>query len=164
MSIRRPQKPISLKHSILIVCEGSKMEINYFANLVQAQNVRDRFTVSIETSDGGGASATIKKASALARIQGKRLEAYDEVWCVYDVETSDNLVQLENALKEAEAKKIQVAISNPCFEIWLIAHFEITSRAYINCDVAENTLNNHWNSVSNLSIKRITMHLFQIEG
>ena len=69
MSLRRSQKPILLKHSILIVCEGSKTEITHFANLVKAQNVRDRFTVRIETSDGGGASATIKRANALAKCR-----------------------------------------------------------------------------------------------
>ncbi len=77
-------------------------------------------------------------------MQENRSEPYNEVWCVFDVETTDNMVQVENALKDAEALKFKVAISNPCFEVWLIAHFLHTTQSFLNCTAAERTLNSHW--------------------
>ena len=45
---------------------------------------------------------------------------YDEVWCVFDVDDHPNLL---NALESARQLGIKVALSNPCFELWLLLHF-----------------------------------------
>lgn len=41
-------------------------------------------------------------------------------WCVFDVDAHPNL---RSAIEEARTSDIQVAVSNPCFELWLILHF-----------------------------------------
>jgi hypothetical protein len=48
------------------------------------------------------------------------LLAYDEVWCVLDV---DEHPKLHEARQLANARGIELAISNPCFELWLLLHF-----------------------------------------
>jgi hypothetical protein len=63
----------------------------------------------------------------------------DEVWCVFDVEWPKNDPDVQKkALKEAveEARKggVKLAISNPCFELWLILHFQDESRWLYNED------------------------------
>ena len=60
----------------------------------------------------------------------------DSVWVVADgdvnyrnpdpVTAKDG--QLARARKMAEAKGIQIAISNPCFEFWYLLHFQYTTR------------------------------------
>ena len=45
---------------------------------------------------------------------------YDEIWCVMDV---DEHPDLEVALQEAARAGIHVALSNPCFELWLLLHY-----------------------------------------
>ena len=47
----------------------------------------------------------------------------DEFWCVFDVEWPRNHPGLEEAIQQAHANGIELAISNPCFELWLILHF-----------------------------------------
>ena len=47
----------------------------------------------------------------------------DEVWCVFDVESPKKHYSLMEAVRLAEAKGIHLAISNPCFELWLALHF-----------------------------------------
>jgi hypothetical protein len=47
----------------------------------------------------------------------------DEFWCVFDVEWPRNHPGLREALEQAERNSIQLAVSNPCFELWLILHF-----------------------------------------
>ncbi len=46
--------------------------------------------------------------------------AYDAVWCVFDV---DDHPQVADARQMARANGIELAISNPCFALWLLLHF-----------------------------------------
>jgi hypothetical protein len=48
----------------------------------------------------------------------------DEFWCVFDVEWPRNHPGLEEAVWQARANSIKLAVSNPCFELWLILHFQ----------------------------------------
>lgn len=45
---------------------------------------------------------------------------YDEVWCVFDV---DDFPDVEEAVAKAKRLNIETAVSNPCFELWLLLHF-----------------------------------------
>jgi hypothetical protein len=46
----------------------------------------------------------------------------DECWCVFDVEWPRNHPNLVEAVALAERHDVRLAISNPCFEVWLILH------------------------------------------
>ena len=48
----------------------------------------------------------------------------DEFWCVFDVEWPRNHPGLSEAIQQAGANDIKLAVSNPCFELWLILHFQ----------------------------------------
>lgn len=65
-----------------------------------------------------------KEQFADARANAKRQRddflAYDQVWCVFDV---DEHPKLTEAIDMARANGIELAISNPCFELWLLLHF-----------------------------------------
>ncbi|MYE10378.1 MAG: RloB domain-containing protein [Gammaproteobacteria bacterium] len=59
---------------------------------------------------------------------------FDEVWCVFD---RDQHPHIENAIDEARAVGVEVAVSNPCVEVWLILHVEDRT-AYIDRKEAQN--------------------------
>jgi hypothetical protein len=61
-----------------------------------------------------------KEAEKAAKSEKDENLKYDKVWIVTDVDQHPNL---ENTLEMARANKIYVALSNPCFELWLILHF-----------------------------------------
>ena len=46
---------------------------------------------------------------------------YDEVWCVFDI---DEHPLVPEAKQQARDNQIDVAISNPNFELWLLLHFQ----------------------------------------
>ncbi len=46
---------------------------------------------------------------------------YDSVWCVFDV---DEHPYLAEAQQQARDNGISVAVSNPCFELWALLHFQ----------------------------------------
>jgi len=54
-----------------------------------------------------------KKANSFERL--------DEVWAVFDRDEHPDFDQAVNRCRE---NGVQVARSNPCFEVWLILHFE----------------------------------------
>ncbi|MFH9573498.1 RloB family protein [Streptomyces sp. NPDC017454] len=45
---------------------------------------------------------------------------YQQAWCVLDVDDFDHL---DEALRLAADEDVEVALSNPCFELWLLLHF-----------------------------------------
>ena len=46
---------------------------------------------------------------------------YDEVWCVFDI---DSHPLVPDAKQQARDNKIELAISNPCFELWAVLHYQ----------------------------------------
>ena len=44
---------------------------------------------------------------------------FDEIWCVFD---RDDHADISGTLQTARDREIQVAFSNPCFEVWLVLH------------------------------------------
>jgi len=44
---------------------------------------------------------------------------FDEIWCVFD---RDDHEDIAGTLQMARDRGIQVAFSNPCFELWLVLH------------------------------------------
>lgn len=48
----------------------------------------------------------------------------DEFWCVFDVEWPTNHPGLKDAMRLANQNSVKLAVSNPCFELFLILHFQ----------------------------------------
>jgi hypothetical protein len=64
---------------------------------------------------------------------------YDSVWAVFDVDDHPNLQQ---ALALAQSRNINLAISNPCFELWALLHFE-EQRAHVERHLLASQLRVH---------------------
>jgi hypothetical protein len=60
------------------------------------------------------------EAEAAAKRERDENLSFDEVWCVVDV---DDHKHLKEAVVTANDNGIKVAVSNPCFELWLVLHF-----------------------------------------
>ncbi|AQZ69655.1 hypothetical protein BKM31_56620 [[Actinomadura] parvosata subsp. kistnae] len=125
----RPVGRRAPKKRLLIVCEGEVTEVEYFAG------VRDYFrSLPVEILNckviGLGRDPAAIVAYAIrerdkkdkeARAQRDVNIAYDEVWCVVDV---DQHKTLDQALVAARRGQVNLAISLPCFELWILYHFE----------------------------------------
>jgi hypothetical protein len=114
------------------VCGGQRTEKDYFNGL------RDAFraaNIVIKVHGSSGAPlAVVKKAYELFTEDS---DQFDECWAVFDVDDFD----ISNALKEARQREVNVAVSNPCFEYWLLLHF-CEHRSYITTkQVATKILN-----------------------
>ncbi|MCX5772018.1 MAG: RloB family protein [Candidatus Hydrogenedentes bacterium] len=127
------------KRAILIVGEGRETEPNYFRGLYGEEAVRDRFHAVIKRGIGFCASAAVNLA-----IGEKAKSDYDQVYCVVDVEDVARRDDLSKAVTLARKHSITLILSNPCFEVWLLSHFERTSRSFVDAAAAAEAVSRHW--------------------
>ena len=122
VATRTPRK------TLVVFCEGERTEPEYLNALKRQPSVRDVRAVDlrVETRHGGGSVPRALVATAIeARNKATDEEAeIDEFWCVFDVEWPENHPGLREAAQQAQANGIKLAVSNPCFELWLILHFQ----------------------------------------
>jgi len=122
---RRPPRR-EPKRRILVLCEGGVTEAGYFKNL---RSEHRNQLVDVEIDPQGGVPKTLveraaarkKEAEREARSQRDDFLRYDEVWCVFDV---DEHPHLPDAQQQARDNGIELAVSNPCFELWALLHFQ----------------------------------------
>lgn len=110
---------------VLIVCEGKVTEPQYFEGLKRAaRNPR----VTIRISPQHGVPKTLVEvakqwkdvAEKEAKREGDDNLRIDSVWCVFDVDEHPGIPE---AQQTACDDGIELAVSNPCFELWLLLHF-----------------------------------------
>lgn len=121
VATRRPRK------TFLIFCEGERTEPEYLNALKRQPSVRDVAAVDLRVVTGHGRSAPRALAAMAIDARSRAMDEdaeIDEFWCVFDVEWPENHPGLQDAIEEAGQNSIQVAVSNPCFELWLILHFQ----------------------------------------
>lgn len=136
--LRRRSPQIEPRPRLLIICEGRVTEPSYFRGLKAEEQIR---AVEVIVDSEGGTPKTLVER-AVSRMKAARRAAkgardqnliYDEIWCVFDVDEHPKLI---DAMQQAEANKISIAVSNPCFELWLLLHFK-DHRAWINRHAAQ---------------------------
>lgn len=99
---------------MLVYCGGVSTEVDYFESM--KESLGESATVAARVEGAGVAPVQVVRAAVNHR--NRRPGAYDEVWCVFDVDDFDILP----ALAEARRQNVNLAISNPCFEVWLLLH------------------------------------------
>jgi hypothetical protein len=111
------------KFLIIAVCEGKNTEPTYLKSFARHYG---NGLVEVETVAPAGAPVTIVQTAVVrkkARDGRKKADSFDklfEVWAVFDRDEHPNIPQ---ALDLANAHNVQIAISNPCIEIWPLLHF-----------------------------------------
>jgi len=125
-SLRRKVATKRIKKTLLVFCEGERTEPEYLNALKLVPAVREVAAVEIRIaqSDSGAVPLILVRRAADARDRALReSDEIDEFWCVFDVEWPANHPHLSEAVALAGANGINLAISNPCFELWLVLHF-----------------------------------------
>jgi RloB-like protein len=111
---QRRHSPVRARLTILVWCGAIRTEPDYFNGL------RRRFRnsgVTIKVRSVGAAPDVLVRAAASYR-DSKGPGAFDQVWCVVDTDEFD----IDAAVTEARRNGVRLAISNPCFELWLLLH------------------------------------------
>ena len=136
--------------TILVFCEGERTEREYLRALKRelVDSEIASVDIRIDTDAGGSVPLTLVTAAVEARHHSHReTDEIDEVWCLFDVEWPQNHPNLLEAIALAESNDVNVAISNPCFELWLALHF-VDQTAWLNTNDAVRLRRRHDGSSS----------------
>ena len=135
-SLRRRVAFRTPRRTFLVFCEGTKTEPDDIEALRQEPAVRDWASVDLRIEASGAVPLTLVNAAAEARVRSSREQGeIDQVWCLFDVEWPRNHPGLSDAKTKAEGSDVRLAISNPCFELWLALHFK-DHTAWLDNDAA----------------------------
>jgi hypothetical protein len=118
--VKRQKRTIICK--ILIVCEGTKTEPNYF----KAFKKINRGTAVYDISIKGIGENTIKVVDKAIELRDKVIntnQKYDRVWAVFDKDSFSD-AKFNGAIIKAKNNGIYIAWSNEAFELWYLYHFQ----------------------------------------
>ena len=124
-----------MRQRFLIVCEG-ETEAIYFDGLKRQRRLTSVVVKAVQarTSDP---AMVVKQAS-----ERPDDENWDQIWCVFDIEAppkASSVPSIENAREGG----CRVAWSNPCFEVWLLLHYQDTSPPFETSKAAETEVRRH---------------------
>lgn len=130
--LSRRAATIAPKRRVLIVTEGEVTEVQYFENL---KSILGLVNVDLDICGkecDSSPTAVVRYAIARAEAEGLHSNGgYNDVYCVIDRDTH---IDFHKALGEIAAankprssfkgERIFQIVSYPCFEYWLLLHFE----------------------------------------
>lgn len=109
---------------VYVATEGAKTERDYLDQLNEAYGRRpgkQGFYLHYcdpGHSDGLRPDEVVEQVSSVAGPE-------DEKWALFDRDTEDNRDRvIPEAMREAHRRGVQVALSHPSFELWLLLHFK----------------------------------------
>lgn len=157
-NLTRKKKGKNILPFILIVCEGEQTEPNYFS--WYKDKCKQKVIIHAK-GYGENTLSLVKKTQKIKKEQEKiDMIVYDQVWCVFDRDdfTQENY---NNAFKYAEAKNINIAYSNECFELWYLLHFNYYNVS-MKRDVIFEKLEKVMKDIYNLNYQKNSKNMFEI--
>lgn len=117
---------------VLIVCEGSKTEPEYFKDLRNYYRLK---TANIEIcgEECGSAPSSILKYAEQRYVEDNNAgNPFDRVYCVFDKDTHHCYLPTLEAIARKRTKDTKwfAITSVPCFEYWILLHFSPTSKPF----------------------------------
>lgn len=164
---RRGQASQSARQTVLIVCEGTKTELNYFKDLRQHYNLQAVHTVDVTSgSSGRNARNILLDAKKRYKISKDKGDPYDHVYCVFDRddEYGANAGFREVIAEIKKTKNFYAAYSIPSFEFWLLLHFTYTRQCFESSQQVFEKLQKHYKTYQKNQIglfRELEIHLEQ---
>lgn len=126
--------------NLIVIASEDKYAVRQYFDFFRSTKIQ--FKV-LETEEGKSAPEHV-----LARLDEYKREfdigEGDQFWLVSDCDhwiEPGHLKNLIHVIKECRRKGIQVALSNPCFELWLLLHFaEFPPEDTLTCAELENRI------------------------
>lgn len=131
--LRRRAPQIDERARFVILCEGELTEPLYLKAFAALQEVRRIATLDVHGM-GYEPRRLVEEARAMKHNERRQRAGATEYWCVFDVEAPRRHARLDEAVRMARDNGINVAISNPCFELWLVLHYTDHERWIDNDD------------------------------
>lgn len=128
---------------IKLVCEGKATEPNYFNQLLRAKGLKiaDAAFKPKDHSPMG----IVKEAKRLYKEAVAMKIPKDKIFiaAIFDRNGHANLA---SAIENLRNTPIKLGFSSPCFEYWILLHYERTSRSFHNCSEVNSYIKQHYDA------------------
>ncbi len=105
---------------IVVFTEGEKTEVSYLEYWARL----NKGDINVDISNQHGVPWSLVNWAASRRREERRYTGRSrcstEYWCVFDVNSHS---RVPDSIEMARANDINLAVSNPCIELWFILHF-----------------------------------------
>ena len=130
----------------IIATEGEKTEKQYFA-LFQNPKIKVKIL-----STEGGLSAPNHVLERLDQFKANyNLGPEDSLWLIFDADRN-RVAKLSDICQQATQKGFQLAVSNPCFEFWLLLH-HFEAEDFTDCKAVEAALKYRMGSYNKTNLR-----------
>lgn len=119
-SFFRHKARYAVQPRVLIICEDTKSSRSYLQDASQYF----RANVHVEIVHSGYTDPRGIVAAAL-----KRAQEFERLYCVIDRDTHENFDEAMRLARTSD--RITMIVSHPCFEYWLLLHFNESRKAYM---------------------------------
>jgi hypothetical protein len=109
----------------LIVCEGKKTEPEYFNDLRNHERLAS-ITVKVCGECGSAPISVVEHAIQLYKDMTKEGETVEGIFCVFDKDNHESFFRACALIEKSKKENMPITavFSIPCFEYWLLLHFQ----------------------------------------
>ena len=142
---REHRKVVVFNKRGLILCEGETEE-NYFNGLIYQPKYKRKFqSISLRVFKPKNHSpyGMVEEAKRMIAIAKSEKNPYDFVWVMFD---KDGHAKIPEAFELARTSptKINIAFTIPCFEYFVLLHFDKTTKPFTKCDDVIHQIKKNW--------------------
>ncbi len=124
---------------MLLVCEGEVTEVEYFKHLKYSLKLANIDIDICGKECGSAPTSVVKYAKSRAMSEGPHTDGgYNDVFCIFDRDAhvdfekaKSQILELNKPNSKFYAETMYAVWSNPCFEIWLLFHFQYTRSPFV---------------------------------
>lgn len=136
MRTRKQLKEEQPRSRILIISEGTVTEPQYFRDIKGDKELSRKLAAAqivVWDTSKNSHRELVALAVEMKKAAEKERNPYDQIWVVVD---RDGYTKHPEAFNRADSTGISIAFSSPCFEYWLLLHYEYSTAGFHNCDAA----------------------------
>lgn len=128
-SLQRKTGTRKVNKKVLIVCQGAETEHQYFSQFRDDLKLVSTFVDIPDDAHGFSAGKMLNYAKRRIKKENKRGDSFDKVFLVFDKDEDDSFYVTLNNIERSQPKNlIEGCYSIPCFEYWLLLHFEYSRK------------------------------------
>ena len=142
---REKRKKKSIGKRGLILCEGETEE-NYFKGLISQDEYKRKFQaidVNIFKPKDHSPVGLVNEAKKLINKAKRERNAYNFIWVVFDKDGHDKIPDAFEIARNNNPE-INIAFTIPCFEFFVLLHFEKTTKPFRKCNSVISQIKKNW--------------------
>lgn len=129
IELRRRKPSKAQRQTVLIACEGDKLEPGYLHGLRRALGLEKERVVILPSGNDTDPRNVVRMALKRHRDEG---QSFDFIFCVVDQDDHPGLAEARELVashKLGKAGILKLIVTVPCFEVWLLLHLTEYSTA-----------------------------------